>query len=103
MAHKYRKGDHIKSIYNLLKKLKAGQFVYYKNKPVHPKFLLNLSVRRLEEDLASDCFREAIENETLKSQGHCHSCSPRWRIEWQDDKQISICTVKGCTVIKPIG
>ena len=102
MAHKYRKGNHIYSIYSLLKKLKSGQIVYYKKLPTHPKFLLNLSVRRLEEDLEDGRFREAIEKESLESEGHCHLGPPRWRIEWQDGKQISVCTVRGCTVTKHI-
>lgn len=103
MARKYRRGKLVNSYDELMKILDNGQWVFMGDKPVHPSFLVNLSVKKLKAMIFVGKFFEAIKKQNGHKDGQAslhHSPvphAPRWLI---DSANFAVCQYPGCTETK---
>ena len=61
MAKRFKKGKVIKSMDDLLKAIDAGQWLYWRRRPVHPQIINNMSLKTVYAALRGDCIHEAID------------------------------------------
>ena len=61
---KFKQGEVISRIDELMKILVINkEWVYYKDRPKHPKFILNMPLKTVIQGLTNRCFKEAIKLE----------------------------------------
>lgn len=63
MPKKYRKGEIIPSLTLLIAELEAGRWVYFKDRPLHPGFILSMTFKTVLGCLSNDGFAIAEERE----------------------------------------
>ncbi len=101
MRTKYRKGKCINSRAELLAKLDAGEWVYLYDSPKHPKFLINLPVRKMDALITVGAFFEAIEKNGNRTVGNMHYSpkphTPHWLL---DRDNFGKCMFPGCKETK---
>jgi len=58
---KYKPGQEIWDIDTLVKLLILhGEWVYYKDRPKHPEFILHMQLKTVIQGLTNQCFKRAI-------------------------------------------
>ena len=58
--NKYRKGFVIAGWYDLMEYLAQDRYVYFRHKPMNPKFVMNMTLQTVDQGLTARYFREAI-------------------------------------------
>lgn len=65
MPKKYHKGATINLLTLLAMELEAGRWIYYKGRPLHPGFILHMTLSTVLGGLRAGCFAEAIKEVEL--------------------------------------
>jgi len=65
MPRKYLKGTTIHSLDSLYYLLKAGRWVFYKERPKHPGFIRNMTFQVISQGIEAKAFNVAKENKPL--------------------------------------
>lgn len=61
---KFKQGEVISRIDDLMEILVINkEWVYYKDRPKHPEFILNMTLNTVIQSLLNQCFRKAIKLE----------------------------------------
>jgi hypothetical protein len=66
---KFRQGELIDSLPDLISVIRMGLYVYFNQKPMHPKWMMHWSLAQLEIGVRNRRFRYALLNEAHRGCG----------------------------------